>query len=68
MERSTPVHGLPSVPTVEPLAIDAHAGRHHQPADGFLDQRLQQDCGANVVHLRVLGDLVHALPDPDRRD
>jgi hypothetical protein len=52
---------------VEALAVDAHAGGDDQPAHRILQERLEQDPGANGVDRAVVGDLVHALADADAR-
>jgi hypothetical protein len=48
---------------VAALAVDAHRGRDDDPADWTIDQRLEQNGGAEVVRADVVLDLVHALPD-----
>lgn len=52
---------------VEPLAVDAHARCDDQPLYRPLDQCLEEDRRTEVVHTRVLGDLVHALAHTDPR-
>ena len=69
--RSAASTGLPSAVAVEPLAIDAHAGGDDEPVEGpalrAFDHRFQKHRGAAPVDVGVVGDLVHALADPDPR-
>ncbi len=50
---------------VEPLAVDAHRGGDDEARHRPVDQRLEQDRGAEVVGAHVAADLVHGLADAD---
>src|SRR5690606_1257598 len=47
------------------FAVNAHAGGNDQSLYGMLVDRLQEYCGSGCVHVDVLVQLVHALPDTD---